>query len=185
ALWFFSVRDPPVLAPAPFLMLLRPLGPLAYRVLFGMARLSVRSWSQPVYELRRELGLSRGADPLFEGQHSPHLVLILFSRELAAPQRDWPANAVVAGFSMYDQDGAATLPPALEEFLQAGPAPIVFTLGSAAVMTPGAFYEASVEAARRLGRRAVLLVGKESGTVVNGLPEGIAAFDYAPYSQLF
>ncbi|MGE5191212.1 MAG: glycosyltransferase [Deltaproteobacteria bacterium] len=182
---FFSVYDPPVLPPAPFLSRLRPLGPLVYRLLFGLARISVRGWSRPVYDLRRELGLPRGPDPLFEGQHSPHLVLALFSELLGRPQPDWPGNAVICGFPLYDQDGDARLSPAIERFLEAGPAPIVFTLGSAAVKSPGAFFEASVAAARSLGRRAILLVGKESGTVLPGLPEGIAAFDYAPFSKLF
>jgi UDP:flavonoid glycosyltransferase YjiC (YdhE family) len=182
---FFSVYDPPVLSPAPYLSRLRPFGPAVYRVLFWLARSSVRSWCRPVHELRRELGLPKGADPLFEGQHSPYLVLVLFSEQLAHPQPDWPENAVVTGFPMYDQDGDAGLSPELERFLQAGPAPIIFTLGSAAVMTPGAFYAASIAAARLLRRRAVLLVGKESGTDLGALPEGMAAFDYAPYSELF
>jgi UDP:flavonoid glycosyltransferase YjiC (YdhE family) len=182
---FFSVYDPPVLPPAPYLSLLRPFAPFAYRVLFGLARLSVRSWSRPVYDLRRELRLPPGPDPLFKGQHSPHLVLVLFSEELARRQRDWPAQSVMTGFPTYDQDGDAGLSHALESFLQAGPAPIVFTLGSSAVMTPGAFFEASIAAARTLGRRAVLLIGKESGTVLSELPDGIAAIDYAPYSALF
>jgi UDP:flavonoid glycosyltransferase YjiC (YdhE family) len=182
---FFSVYDPPVLPPAPYLNLLRPFGSPVYRLLFAMARLSVRSWSRPVHELRRELGLARGPDPLFEGQHSPHLDLVLFSESLARRQPDWPDNSVITGFPFYDQDGDAGLSPAIERFLQAGPAPIVFTLGSSAVMTPGDFFEASIAAARALGRRAILLIGKESGTAFSELPEGIAAFDYAPYSALF
>ncbi len=182
---FFSVYDPPVLPPAPYVGLLRPLAPFAYRVLFGLARVSERGWSRPVYDLRRELGLPPGPDPLFEGQHSPYLVLVLFSEVLAPRQPDWPANAVIAGFPTYDQDGQTGLSPAIEAFLQAGPAPLVFTLGSSAVMTPGAFFEASITAAKVLGRRAILLVGKESGTVLSNLPEGIAAFDYAPFSALF
>jgi UDP:flavonoid glycosyltransferase YjiC (YdhE family) len=182
---FFSVYDPPVLPPAPYLNLLRPFGPLVYRFLFGMARLSVRSWSRPVYELRRELGIAPGPDPLFEGQHSPHLALILFSEQLARRQADWPASSVITGFPFYDQDGEVALSPAIDSFMQAGSAPIVFTLGSSAVMTPGAFFEASISAARMLDRRAILLIGKESGTELSHLPEGVAAFDYAPYSALF
>ena len=182
---FFSVYDPPVLPPALYLNVLRPFGPLVYRVLFLIARQSVRSWSRPVHDLRRELGLAPGPDPLFEGQHSPRLVLVLFSEFLARRQPDWPRNAVITGFPTYDLDGETGLSAAIERYLQAGPAPIVFTLGSAAVMTPGAFFDASVAAAKMLGRRAILLIGKESGTVLSNLPEGIAAFDYAPFSALF
>ena len=76
------------------------------------------------------------------------------------------------------------MPESLKEFLDAGDAPIVFTLGSAAVMDARNFFEESAKAARILKRRAVLLYG-----VFNEAPkiadENIAAFDYAPYSLLF
>ena len=49
----------------------------------------------------------------------------------------------------------------LEKFLAAGPAPVVFTLGSAAVLAAGEFYEFSAKAAMRLGMRAVLLIGSD------------------------
>ena len=76
------------------------------------------------------------------------------------------------------------MPPELEAFLAAGPAPIVFTLGSAAVNFPGGFYVESLKAARRLGRRAVLLVGPEGDLSVADGPDAIAV-PYAPFSLLF
>ena len=62
------------------------------------------------------------------------------------------------GFCFFDEatDGAGTtslLPPEVEAFLQAGPPPLVFTLGSAAVYVAGRFYEESARAAIQLGRR--------------------------------
>ena len=45
---------------------------------------------EPVYRLRAELGLPRGEQPLLAGQHSPKLVLALFSSVLGKPQPDWP-----------------------------------------------------------------------------------------------
>ena len=61
---------------------LKPLGSLINGTLLYLGKLSIRSWSEPVRRLRDELGLPRGKDPLFEGQHSPHLVLALFSKFL-------------------------------------------------------------------------------------------------------
>lgn len=81
-------------------------------------------------------------------------------------------------------DDAAALSPALARFLEAGPAPLVFTLGSSAVMDAGNFYRESARAARRLNRRAVLLIG-DAINLPAQLPPGVAAFDYAPYSALF
>ena len=90
------------------------------------------------------------------------------------------------GPALYDSDvgGAPALPAALTAFLQAGPAPLVFTLGSAAVHDPGDFYVESLKAARRLGRRAVLLVGPEGDLSVADGPDAIAV-GYAPFSLLF
>ena len=39
------------------------------------ARWVTRSWPEPIYQLRAELGLGRGPDPIFEAKHSPYLVL--------------------------------------------------------------------------------------------------------------
>jgi UDP:flavonoid glycosyltransferase YjiC (YdhE family) len=77
------------------------------------------------------------------------------------------------------------MPPELVRFLDDGPPPLVFTLGSSAVMDAGRFYEHSAAAAKLLGRRAVLLVGTDTGNRPAALPAGVAAFDYAPFSELF
>lgn len=183
---FFSAHDPPVLAPVPFLALFRGLGPAFHRPLFALVRWSVRSWAEPWHQLRADVGLPPlRHSPLFRGQFSPFLVLALFSKLLADRQPDWPPQTLVTGFPFYDQDGAPGMPAELVRFLDAGPPPIVFTLGSSAVHDAGPFYEHSVAAARLLGRRAVLLVGKDPRNRPATLPEGVAAFPYAPFSELF
>jgi len=182
----FSVYDPPVLPPAVFLSKLRFLGPAFHRLLFWCAKRSVRSWSEPWHRLRAEVGLLPTSEsPLFEGQHSPSLVLALFSKLLADKQPDWPRQAVITGFPFHDKDGEAGMPSELIRFLEAGPPPFVFTLGSSAVLDAGTFYEHSATAARLLGQRAVLLVGKDPRNRPASLPDDIVAFDYAPYSELF
>jgi UDP:flavonoid glycosyltransferase YjiC (YdhE family) len=146
----------------------------------------VRAWSRPWHDLRAELGLPPiGDDPLFEGLHSPERVLCLFSHLLAEKQPDWPAQTVITGFPFYDQHDGIGLPPELERFLNNGPPPIVFTLGSSAVMDPGRFYETSIAAARHIGARGVLLTGKDGPYKPASVPEGIIACNYAPFSELF
>jgi UDP:flavonoid glycosyltransferase YjiC (YdhE family) len=62
----------------------------------------------------------------------------------------------------------------------------VFTLGSAAVLAAGDFYEQSSRAAIRLGVRAVLLIGNDQRNLPHTpLPESICVAKYAPYSGLF
>lgn len=179
---FLSAYDPPVPAPAPWVAKLRGLGPGVNRVIFGLGKWSLRSWSDPVRKLRAEIGLPPGADPIFEGQFSPGLVLAMFSPLLGAPQPDWPPNTRLTGFAFYDRlEKGMGVSPELIEFLDAGPPPIVFTLGSSAVMDAGDFYAQSATAAAELGRRALLLVGREPAN----RPAGIPAFDYAPFSDVF
>jgi UDP:flavonoid glycosyltransferase YjiC (YdhE family) len=56
-------------------------------------------------------------------------------------------------------------------------------LGSSAVWVARDFFAHSIEAAKRLGQRAILLVGDERNRPA-ALPEGIIAADYAPYQSL-
>jgi UDP:flavonoid glycosyltransferase YjiC (YdhE family) len=142
---FMSVYDPPVLAPFPALAKLRGLGSTFHRALFRCAKLTAHSWSEPVRQLRRELGLPPGKDPLFEGRNSPRLVLALFSRVLGDPQPDWPANTLVTGFPFYDEN-ESRLAPELEQFLEKGESPIHFRPAQSAVWDADTFYERSVTA---------------------------------------
>ena len=184
---FFSAYDPPVLPPYPRLARADKAIPGFGRVIKRVARFVSRRWPEPIYELRRELGLPRGANPLFDAKHSPYLVLALFSRVLGTEQKDWPERTRITGFCYYDADaGNAALPPELERFLAAGEPPVVFTLGSAAVLAAGRFYEFSARAAIRLGIRAVLLIGTDPrNRLKTTLPESICVAEYAPYSALF
>ncbi len=183
---FFSAFDPPVLPPFPKLAR-ADKAPGMGRAMKRLARFVTRKWPEPVYELRRELGLEKGKNPIFDAKHSPNLVLALFSHVLGTEQKDWPANTLITGFCFYDADaGNAALPENLETFLAAGEAPVVFTLGSAAVLAAGDFYEQSAKAAKKLGVRAVLLIGDdERNRPKEALPESICVAKYAPYSALF
>ena len=182
----FSAIDPPLFPAAPWMHWARRLGVAPYRLLFQVPRAMVRRWERPLRGFREALGLpATEAIAQFEGQHSPLLNLALFSRTLAAPQPDWPAHTVVCGFPRYD--GA---PPdartrwELEAFLASGEPPIVFGLGSSAVMVAGDFWRAAIEAAQRLGGRAVLLMGSPSEDL-GAVPPTVKAFGYLPYSAVF
>jgi rhamnosyltransferase subunit B len=106
---------------------------------------------------------------------------------MATPQPDWPPHTVISGFPFYDRRdffGESESPPELIEFLDAGPPPIVFTLGSSAFWVARDFYRDSISAARTLGRRALLLIGHPRNLPAETLPDGVAAFEYAPYSEV-
>jgi len=180
-----SAYDPFVPPTAQWLRHFRFLGSRFHHIIYSLVRRMVKSWYKPYKEFRRSIGLNEDQDPIFEGKYSDLLHLALFSKVLGKPQPDWHLPTLQAGFCFYDgQSDLGKMPEKLQEFLSAGEPPIVFTLGSAAVMDARDFFEESAKAARILNRRAVLLYG-----VFNKPPkitdETIAAFDYAPFSKVF
>jgi rhamnosyltransferase subunit B len=185
---FFSSHDPPVLAQAPWLATMRTVLPaLFHRFLFRLARLHSFRWLEGLGQLHVDAGLGRmRMNPLFEGQFSPQLTLALFSGKLAAPQKDWPSNVLLTGFPLYDRESSAEASEEFRSFLAEGEAPLVFTLGSSAVMNAGDFYREAAAAALEMNRRAVLLVGRDPGNR-EGLPKDarLLVRDYEPYSQVF
>jgi rhamnosyltransferase subunit B len=180
---FLSPHDETILPPVPWLSRLHALGPRVYGLVLDFAKRGASRFGAPVNEFRQAQGLRPVHQPLFEGKHSRELVLAMFSRLIGPPRPDWPKQTVVTGYAFYDGHERG-LNPALEAFLAAGEPPIVFTLGSAAVFDPGAFYDESAKAALMLKRRAVLLVGPQPDRLPPA-SEAIGAFDYAPFSQLF
>lgn len=182
---FFSAYDPSVIPVLPFLAKLHGFGSIVNRGIIQLSKAIAKSWAQPIHQLRCELNLPPlKGNPFIDDKYSPYLVLALFSSILAKPQPDWAANTVLTGFTFYDgtQDNTE-LTSKLQQFLNSGEPPIIFTLGSAAVMAPGNFYEESIQVAKQLKRRAILLIGKN--TPPEPLSSDILAVNYVPYSQIF
>lgn len=193
----WSAFDPPALPRAKNLPQIRKLfGPAPVKFLLNLMSKQIYPWSQPYRDLQAKIGLSVDkANPFFEGQYSPIKNLALFSPLFGPPQPDWPSNVVATGFPfleenaahpMFAQESNNSSQKRLQEFLSSGDKPLVFTLGSSAVMDAGSFYLDSIATAQRLGRRAVLLSGP---AVLNRLPEplppGIIAFEYLPHAAIF
>ena len=182
---FWSIHDPPVITPYPQFAFLRKLGPGINRWIIHYGKSITRKWSEPVFALRKELGLPPGGHPVFEGQFSPLRVLALFSPMMGSPQPDWPSQTVMTGFVFFDNDRQVEGSAALDDFMASGSPPIVFTLGSAAVNDAGTFFSESLSAARKLGRRALLLTGRDPDNVPEDLDSDCLAVPYAPFSKVF
>lgn len=95
---FASAYDPPTPPQLPALRTVATTHPLVARTLFGLGKWTTKPWVEPIQQLRKELGLPRSENPIFEGQHSPTLVLALFSKLLAQIQPDFPSNTIMTGF---------------------------------------------------------------------------------------
>lgn len=184
---FLSAFDPPAIGIAALDAFVRRT-PRRGRTLQRLAERVTHGWTAPVRAFRRELGLPQQSplgDPFHRGQHSPQGVLALFAPLLGEPQPDWPANVHVTGFARHAQP--ATLDPALAAFLDAGPPPLVFTLGSTAVHIGAAFLRESLAAALQLGQRALLFTGSPElrAQLPAALSASACALEYAPHAALF
>lgn len=182
---FLSADDPNVYPTAEFLENFRFMPRFFHQSVLNYAKKTFLNWFAPYREFRRELGLSENHDPMFGDKYSKLLHLAMFSKALAKPQPDWAKSTVQTGFCFYDgiQD-LGNMSEDLDNFLDAGEPPIIFTLGSAAVMDARDFYEQSIVAAKILNKRAVMLYGTFNQPP-KGLDDARVGFDYAPYSQLF
>jgi rhamnosyltransferase subunit B len=133
-------------------------------------------------ELRAKLGLPPVNRVMHQWLHSPQLVIAFFPEWFAAPQPDWPANTHAVGFPLWDAHVDAAPLREADEFLSAGPAPVLFTPGSAGA-TMQRFFKESVEAAMKLGLRAMLVTNYPE-QVPKRLPASIQVFGYVPFSQV-
>lgn len=136
----------------------------------------------PLNRLRARLGLKPVHRVMDAWMNQVDLSLGLFPEWFSPPPPDWPAHLQLTGFPLWDLDSAQPLPADLEQWLDQGEAPLVFTGGTAfATMKP--FYEACVQAASLLGRRA-LVVTRHDSNLPDSLPDFVRRVEYAPFSQL-
>jgi rhamnosyltransferase subunit B len=154
------------------------------QVLFSLVDALVldRNLKQPLNRFRATLGLAPVARVMDRWMNSPQLVLAMFPQWFAAPQPDWPANTHTVGFAQFDDDGASDSLHRAEEFLAAGTPPMIVTPGSAG-STMQRFFRESVDAANRIGARAMLVTNFPE-QVPRHLPSGIQVFGYLPFSRL-
>ena len=140
-----------------------------------------RHYRGPVNRLRRELGLPP-IGRINDFWHAPALSVGMFPSWYAAPADDWPAQARVTGFPLYDESEQHTLPPQLETFLASGHPPVAFTWGSA-MMHANEQFAMAVEACGQLQQRALLLT-KFAQQLPRDLPPTVMHVPYAPFSAV-
>ena len=113
---------------------------------------------------------------------SPQRVIGLFPDWFGQRQPDWPAQVRLTGFPLYDGLGQVPVPAEMDEFLDEGEPPIVFTPGTM-MRHPRQFFAAAVDACGRLGRRGLLLT-RFRDQLPATLPADVRHFDYVPLSQV-
>jgi sterol 3beta-glucosyltransferase len=132
---------------------------------------------------RVRLGLPALGEPV-ASRYSPQLTLFAMSRRMLQPQPDWPAHYHVPGFFFLDEPDWQP-DPALAAFLEAGPAPVVVSLGSTMHDDPAALTRLVLDAIDQVGCRAIVQHGWTGLAADGELPPHIFATGYTPHSWLF
>ncbi|WP_269533413.1 glycosyltransferase [Chitinimonas sp. BJYL2] len=178
---FLSAMAPPAL---PGLAWLASMPAWFRRVaMAAVSRLVLDRMIKPDFNaLRARLGLPPASNVMGSWMHSPDCVIGAFPDWFAPVQADWPANTSCTHFTMLAAPPGAVLDPLLARFIQAGPAPIAFTPGSA--MAHGrAFFERAIEASHALGRRAILITPWRE-QLPDPLPKHVRHVSYVPFDLL-
>ncbi|MHB0960490.1 MAG: glycosyltransferase [Pirellulaceae bacterium] len=129
---------------------------------------------------RHELGLPP-VRRITRWWHSPWCVACVFPEWYCRPQSDWPKNVFQTDFPLWDERVGDSLPQEVADFLAAGSPPIVFTPGSSNLFGKK-FFEAAVDACRRLDRRGILLT--RFSEQIPDLPDNVVHFPFVPFSLL-
>ncbi|HEY0602063.1 MAG TPA: glycosyltransferase [Herpetosiphonaceae bacterium] len=113
----------------------------------------------------------------------PVLNLYALSRTIFDPP-DLPAHHHVVGFFFFEDDGFMPSPE-LSAFMQRGPAPIVFSMGSMIHSDPVRLTAMFRDVTERIGCRGIIQSGWSGLGHDLALPETIFAAEYVPYRWLF
>jgi sterol 3beta-glucosyltransferase len=128
------------------------------------------------------------AAPFFGPFRSPRLqngpILYGFSETVVPKPGDWDGQAHVTGYWFLESEQDWRPPPALEAFLERGPAPISIGFGSMSSRKPEEIAQLILQAVAKSGQRAILLAGWK-GLHVDTLPEHVFVLDSAPHEWLF
>lgn len=135
-----------------------------------------------VNPFRRAVGLPPVRDPLTTGANSPQLALYAMSRHLTPRPTAWPSHYHMTGFFFREPFYQPSIE--LDDFLRAGPAPVVVNLGSMQQENPGVLLNTILRALELSGSRALI---QGFGLPVGPLPSNPAIYVVGeiPHSWLF
>lgn len=136
-----------ILSAAPWLANHKTLNWLVYKLL----RRQFGYFCKPVKQIRRDLDLPPGENPIWDEAHSSLLQLCFWPEQFASSATS--LNRVYTGFPL--PDDAGTLAPDIAAFLDEGEAPLVFV--GASFLDVEQFTERCSATAAQLGKRALIL----------------------------
>ena len=134
-----------------------------------------------VNPFRRKIGLPPLKEPFTTGANSTQLALYAMSRHLRPRPATWPSHYQMTGF--FFADPTYHPPPELVEFLRAGAAPVVVTLGSMPHELPERLLSIILQALA-LSKSRALIQGFDLPS--GSLPDNTSVYvvEYVPHSWL-
>ena len=144
-----------------------------------------------VSKLTKEWRVSHGLSPQICGINILHTpagdpipVLHGYSPEVSPRPRDWPNSAYITGYWFLDRLDAWIPSKALQDFLNAGDAPVYVGFGSMSGRDPRRLTAIVIEALHKANVRGILSTGW-GGLETDALPDSIFKIDSAPHDWLF
>ncbi|GHI10447.1 UDP-glucose--sterol glucosyltransferase [Streptomyces cellostaticus] len=149
-------------------------------------RITDRLYAQAVVRLRERLGLPPlTASAMRRRQEEADWpILHGFSTALVPRPTDWRPGLQIAGTWWPHHTPTAQLPATLEDFLAAGPRPVLIGFGSMAAGDGERLSELAVRALRRAGLRGILQSGR-AGLVADADCDDVLTIGDVPHALLF
>lgn len=139
-------------------------------------------YTVPFNKIRARLGLPPIARMFHQWLHQADAALCMTPDWFAERQPDWPAQLQMTGFPLAEHGENEPLSDTLTAFIDAGPAPLVITAGTANAVSH-AFFSAAIAACHLLGKRAIV-VTSDPKQLPPVLPEGMIHASYVPFAAL-
>jgi rhamnosyltransferase subunit B len=111
---------------------------------------------------RKQLGLSNEDWNVMDARLSPLANLALVPPAYYPPRPDWPDNYKMLGFTPWEGPEGGRLDSEVTEFLDAGDAPVVVTLGTSAASAQSRVFDQALAAIDALQERAVVLASNDA-----------------------
>lgn len=148
--------------------------------------LAARAMKGPTKDFRAAHGLPRAKrhDVLHapDGRRLPSMTAV--SPSVVPEPADWTSDERMIGYWFLKEPEGQPLPERVEEFLAAGPPPVVVGFGSMAGRRPERLARIAIDALRRCGRRGILATGW-GGLAAEAVPDDVLTIESAPHASLF
>jgi sterol 3beta-glucosyltransferase len=179
-----SVFPSPLLGGNPRLRLPGALNRMTHhlmnQIFWQLARRAVGRWGS-------RQGMQAAFWGPFKQQRRRRIPLLhAYSPHVVPPPADWPRRLHVTGYWFLDNPADWQPPPALHEFLAAGPPPLYIGFGSMPNAQAAATTRLVLEAVARSGQRAILATGEGALDLTGQVaPKDVLVVQAAPHDWLF